>query len=213
MKNNPVPLCPDAYSRFLVENRQQFDAAIDDATKYVARITIWLGTNGTLFFSRLYQKIIPEFAQELNEYYTKNQIFPDVDMSDELARIVTEAHRKGINLRCFGEIRSHVSEDVLHLKELIMTEIVTRVIKNIMRAHMRKLETPQESRYKKLLLTYFNLMFGSTTKSTEFWRLYLKERINHSFTGGLTKDEMDPNYNLRRTVLTRSLFIVSNYCC
>jgi len=207
VKNNPVTLCPDAYSRFIVENREQFDKDIDDATKYVKRLMQSLIQTDNKC-SRLYQKIIPEFVQELNEYYTKNQIFPDIDMTDELARIVTEAHRKGINLRCFGEIRRQVSDDVLHLKELIMTEIMTRVIKNIMRAHMRKLETPQESRYKKLLLTYFNLMFGSTTKSTEFWRLYLKDRINHAFTGGLTKDEMDPNYNLRRTVLTRSLFIV-----
>jgi len=188
VKKNPVPLCSDAFSRFLLENRQKFEQDIVEITQ------------------RLYKVIIPEAALELSDYYLKNPLDPEQDMNDEFTRLISELHRKGINLRFLGEIRKHSLPNVPYLKNFLLTEIVARTIKNVLRLHMRKLQTPHESRYRKLILTYFNLMFGNGPKCIEFWKIYAKDRVAKTFSNSLTEEELNPNFMLRDRILTLSLF-------
>jgi hypothetical protein len=106
VKNNDVPLCSDAYSTFHIENAAQFEADIARATQ------------------RLEQEIIPAFAAVLDQHY-KDQPIDELSLREEFPKLVIAIHRKGINVRYLGLLRSHCS--VHSLKAFILTEIIARV--------------------------------------------------------------------------------------
>jgi hypothetical protein len=85
VRSNPVPLNPDACSSFINEEEKLLDAE-----------EIRIATE------RLHNKLIPMFARELDS-------IQGVDQENYL--LVSSMHKKGINVRWLGKVRSHLVDE------------------------------------------------------------------------------------------------------
>lgn len=74
----------------------------------------------------LFLRVIPDFAAQLPAFNSPG--FTGTHLIDEV-------HRAGINVRHIGRIRARVEDQ--WSKELLLLEIVSRVLKNELRAEMR----------------------------------------------------------------------------
>jgi len=95
---------------------------------------------------------------------------------------------------------------------LILTDMITRVTKEILGAKLRSLSETSNSAYVSTVITFFNLLLGSSPASTHFWRNHLKIALILKFGwyGPIfTTDENALDADLRpfvlRTELWRSL--------
>lgn len=286
------PLCSDAFSNFNVIDREVYDARVEELDNYLhselipefaqflcheyhnkyyvgtsdlsERGLVAIANNGNAtatMYGASSDRPITASAQLFHVLTTQH-----LDMAD-LERIVNESHRKGINLRYFGEVRQLIpstssqhsnaqslpnsastvsdgsetttqsatnrvpkssrphrrstsqDEDLTTtntaqgslgldlLRSALLTIIVGRALKNLIRSHLRTIHTPDERPYRKLLLTYLNLLFGRTTKATEFWCRPIKPAIEKAFPSSLTPEELDPSYNLRDSILPYTLYL------
>jgi serine/threonine protein kinase/tetratricopeptide (TPR) repeat protein len=284
------PLCSDSFSNFNIEDRATHDERTEQLDTYLhselipefAQFlcheyhnkynitnstgselgTATMGGNGT---GTLYASIATPFTPTSASLYHVLTT-QHLDLAD-LERIINEAHRKGINLRYFGEVRQLVphsasrslfssstqsstsssnksdsdgqskeptfepksskphrrstsqDEEVLQnnpaqgslgldlLRQVLLTIIAGRALKNLIRSHLRTIHTPDERPYRKLLLTYLNLLFGRTPKAVEFWSRPIKASIEKSFPSTLTAQELDPSFNLRSSILPYTLYL------
>eukprot|EP01125_Pyxidicula_operculata_P023200 TRINITY_DN989_c3_g1_i4.p1 TRINITY_DN989_c3_g1~~TRINITY_DN989_c3_g1_i4.p1 ORF type:complete len:1653 (+),score=390.20 TRINITY_DN989_c3_g1_i4:723-4961(+) len=112
VKNYRVPLCSDAFSKWMTHEpkARQLNKDVEDATMY------------------LYENVIPEFAKWLDENHEKQPF-------EHLDELIHETHRRGINIRHLGRLRSLVKDK--NLRKIILTECVARTIKNLVRYQLR----------------------------------------------------------------------------
>jgi hypothetical protein len=113
--------CRDAFSGWGKHdpNFQQQNAAVYDAKIH------------------LFKNVVPKFARELEEMDAKlgqSQPFSAVARAVELISIL---HRAGINVRHLGRVRALLESE--RMKQLILTEMTCRVIKNLIRHELRTL--------------------------------------------------------------------------
>jgi hypothetical protein len=73
---------------------------------------------------------IEQFAAWLDANYEKQ--FKKMELENHLTEII---HREGINVRYLGRLRSAVTTP--YLKEVILNEMITRVVKNQLRLRLR----------------------------------------------------------------------------
>ncbi len=78
------------------------------------------------------------------------------------------------------------------LSGLLLTEVVSRSIKNLVRKRMRELRTYQESDYIKLLVSSLNAIFGGTAEEREdYWRYalipYIETHYEHTLIEPIEK--------------------------
>jgi hypothetical protein len=71
---------------------------------------------------------------------------------------------------------------------------------------MRSLKTSDDRLYRKLIVKFFNLCFGSKPKSVKYWSVDAKNSILKRFSGAIGAEEMNPNFDLRFSLLVPSLF-------
>eukprot|EP01124_Arcella_intermedia_P027792 TRINITY_DN5510_c0_g2_i1.p1 TRINITY_DN5510_c0_g2~~TRINITY_DN5510_c0_g2_i1.p1 ORF type:complete len:1119 (+),score=300.72 TRINITY_DN5510_c0_g2_i1:203-3358(+) len=118
------------------------------------------------------------------------------------------AHRKGINIKYFGLVRKGVINYKLeYLSEFILTEIYARVVKNLVRSHMRRLESTNNADYANLTLVYINIVFGGSPDSMEFWKIHVKRpELLRDFSEVLLPEEEKPDFDLRNRILMMPLF-------
>jgi hypothetical protein len=81
----------------------------------------------------------------------------------------------------------------------------SKSVKGTLRAHMRTLKTPEISKYHKLVLSYYNLLFGTRHKSEEYWRTFIKDTVSRRYNECLSEDELDSNLDLRQNVYNVAL--------
>jgi hypothetical protein len=234
VKSNPVPLCPDSYSGFNLENKQAHNFEIKESTQ------------------RLETEIIPKFAASLDDAHiasltkkrpressqedfsedsekqpekrrkldankkvliktNSNLIEINTETepkNDTFERLIVDMHRNGINMRYLGQVRYHVKSE--HLKKLLMTEMVARAVKHHIRKQMREYsKAPSKSRVKsfnEIVMNTLNLLFGSASKSFSFWSTEVKQSFDYRFPDW-DKDNTDKNKNLKhQCVYLQSLF-------
>lgn len=278
------PICSDAFSNFNVVDRPAHDALAEELDMYlhaelIPEFAQFLcheyhnkynlemvepglghgyvalgGGNTATIYGVSTERSATTSAQLFHVLATQH-----LDMAD-IERIINESHRKGINLRYFGDVRhlipstsGHTSESTSTshatptsssppravvprsarphrrstsqdedmtptnqaqgslgldlLRSALLTIIVGRVLKNLIRSHMRTIPTSDERPYRKLLLTYLNLLFGRTPKANEFWSRHVKAAIDKSFPSTLTPQEQLPTHNLRESVLPYTLYL------
>lgn len=109
VKSNPVPLCPDAFSGFVIDP--------DDARKHNKEIQE--------ASSRLFREIIPSVASQLNQL-SKNALRRFLGPNHLLVEII---HANGINVRFMGLLRKYLNNDILRAK--VMVELLSRTLKTI----------------------------------------------------------------------------------
>jgi tetratricopeptide (TPR) repeat protein len=184
------PLCSDAYSGFVMAdpNMRELFGEIDMATDH-------LMTN-----------VCPKFAKNL--MYSamekeKNGVLHELDITEEM-------HRFAINLRYMGVVYKRLAQAIQASplgekaeagEKLVFIEAVARVIKNMLRRKlqdkMKELRLPMEVPYRRLVVDFMNVVFGSTDASQEWWETMPAELVrNFNF------DERDvpPPQELRRIV-------------
>lgn len=99
VKNNPVPLSGDSFSRFQKpEDAEESNNEVRDATK------------------RLFEQIIPDFANQLN-YDENNKLVLNSNLRDI-------CHRAGINMRHLDKLRLRVTNPFY--RSLLLQEMLCR---------------------------------------------------------------------------------------
>jgi Clustered mitochondria/Translation initiation factor eIF3 subunit 135 len=153
-----TPLCSDAYNpqARVHDPERQHEREVDDATYF------------------LHRHVVPNFAQRL-----PGVIKAWLERGGKLERFrLTEAvHREGINVRHLGRIIAELSNvDHSHTemcKTLVLAEVCARVIKNRLRAHLRRTTRQTgailEQPFRRVVVDYLNLVFSNSQESRDHW--------------------------------------------
>ena len=84
-----------------------------------------------------------------------------------------------------------------HLKSLLLTDMVSRVVKEKLRRELRVwVGFKAEDARRRLVVDYFNRVFGRSAAVG----------VQHKFIHGLAPEEAMPGYDIRQDILTFSLF-------
>lgn len=117
----------------------------------------------------------------------------DVETSTKELDIILmneEMHRIGLNLRHLGEVRAQVKSDPP--RQRILIEMVARVIKDLLRAHlrhkMREVRVLSEEPFKEVVIKVFNFALGRSVQSSSFWAL-VKSKLQRKYKSALSKSE------------------------
>ena len=172
VKSNQVPLSSDAFARFGKQdpNHKIHNKEVRDAT------------------SRLFDDVIPHFAKTLDNLNPK--VLTNWLSTEKL-------HRAGINLRHLGLVRCKTVNPTA--KTVLLTEIVARVLKNIIRKmfrdKLRDIQTPSEQPYYSLLLTFMNQnVLGN---DCDFWTDTLKSHMIDQYQQSLSSEEIKHSFDIR----------------
>lgn len=141
--------------------------------------------------TRLRSDIIPKFAETLEKIFS--QLPPVQQCAFAYDWIVVLLHWHGINIRHLGAVRECIRSENATLRSLLLNLMVSRVLKNMshhrLRMKMRELRYAGEVPYQQCLVTFMNLVFGTSTESLSFWNNHIKYALVYQFPDGLTADE------------------------
>jgi len=185
VRNYPKPLSPDAFSGFGRTDPQYkiHEAEVLEATQ-------------TLFTT-----VIPNFVKRLSEPRDSLDSLP---INDSLIR---ELHKDGINVRHLGYVRSLFDESLCSQRQLFLTEMIARIIKNKIRKKWRNLTKKHSyvtiEHCKAVAVNVFNVLFGSGNKTDIFWSMTLKGLIKQKFGQvALSTSEQERGFDLRQSLPT-----------
>lgn len=179
VKENPTPLSSDAFTGF---------QSPDDPNKQIHAQEVKEAT-------RLLFKKVGSFATELNRH--------DCSPVDH-QELIEEMHKRGINARYLGMLRTMVR--IEHLQSFILTEMCVRVFKNQLREIMRNNTDTADESYRNIGLAYFNKVLGKSPESDLYWNESLKILVQVKFPLALKDDERAVSYDLRDHFILFPLF-------
>ena len=219
VKNNPVPLCSDAYSTWEIENIVSYNEDIAEATHRLENEVIPdFGENLQLWFSNNNNNNNIDNNIDNDESYSSSGDFDednniDIDIYSicEYKKLKISLHRRGINLRCTGLVRKYVESK--KIKKFLLIEIISRVAKKILFGRMRGLQSSDEYDYNSLIANYFNLLFCNTYESKKYWSITIKNSLLKRFCNALSIEERDPNYDLRYSLSMYAMYLRLNDLC
>lgn len=180
VKSSPIPLSPDSFSGFGLENKQKHNDEIRQAT------------------TRLEQEVVPEYASKIDEHYLASSITYSYSTSI-IENLLSDMHRHGINFRYLGMLRSKISCE--ELRSYILTEIVARTTKTIIRREMRALQSSDQESYVQLLVDYLNKVYGRSGETTDFWHHYLLKEMLKRYVHCMTNDEQYRAQHSNRSIV------------
>lgn len=196
------PLSSDAYSRFSsgAEADERARIEINAATDYLLR------------------EHLPLFLERFQRYHA-------IDHFAWLGLL----HSHGINYRHMGSLRKLVlrlpptpNYTGLDTATLILMAMIARVVKNqlscIMRAQVKShsQSIPGDQMLKQVAAAFFNMVFGNSKGSQNFWDTTLKYKLSEYFPNSLTDAELrapDFGSNIMKTDLVCLLFIYTIKLC
>jgi len=242
VRKNSKPLSSDAFSSWFIENSEEHNEEVRKGFE-IPLITIspfHYSRICEMMFShkkatkRLEEQIVAEHAEQLLRLYISEDS-GNAQLSTEESkktnreyfdRLTEVLHRSGINVRYLGMVRSCIlnrreSNNASTISRYLLTEITARTAKNILRARMRALKSPDDSQYRKLILAFFNLLFSgiqmneidmpdiggrSAWTQKDFWCKQMKSSITKRFQAALTFEELSDNLDLRSRLNLSLLF-------
>ncbi|CAM9944100.1 unnamed protein product, partial [Ectocarpus fasciculatus] len=148
-----IPLSPDALSCFIRHSpdRSARNQEVHEATSIMIEVAV----------------------PHVVEYLTS--LPQDVQKT---LRLDVELHRHGVNVRHLGKVRfllmeQNKPEDGL-LKDMILTEMIARTLKNILRyfqrTWMKAERSTSEQGMRMLVVRFLNLVTGAHVNSATFWK-------------------------------------------
>jgi tetratricopeptide (TPR) repeat protein len=174
VKQYHTPLCSDACSRFVPE------AEVHEHNEEVAEAT-----------AVLKDEVIPAVAMDLQT------LRHGWDFS-----LQSVLHSRGANLRYLGLLRSHVRDP--ELRDLILVEMVARVVKTELREKMRAVlqqsVLPLEDPRRQAVISHLNVVFGNSDQARLYWGEHLKTRLMDKFERALSAEELKPTYDLKQSL-------------
>jgi len=118
-------------------------------------------------------------------------------------------HEQGINIRLLGLMRIPLRNNP-YLDKLILSEMIIRAVKTIIRAEMRQVSSPYEVDCLDMAMSFMNLLLGNSKISTLYWSLFIKTLIIFKFgKDSLTDKEKSCDFDLRDTFIDRREL----FCC
>jgi tetratricopeptide (TPR) repeat protein len=187
-KDGKQRLVSDAYSRFIRNRREQRMAkrAVDDATQ------------------QLREALVPACARSL----------PDRVTTLDAMRLTEQVHSYGINIRflmlvlrelaalvdCVDQVGGEADvnerrEQICDTMALVVIEMVARAfachVRRLLRAKMKSLGVALEEPYRRLIVTYLNLLFGCAEQSRQF-HAEMCVIVEQKFEGGGGGDDAEP---------------------
>ncbi|KAL6049131.1 Histidine kinase A, variant 2 [Balamuthia mandrillaris] len=172
VSKHPIPLSSDAFTMFGEHDAEIHNREVIQATEQLLNV------------------VIPEFAAWLQSHYCHSTAFP---LSP--SRLIEDLHRTGINIRHLGRVRSHVMDE--ELRRLILGEMISRFLKNDLKARMRQIQSSEEIPYRRLVINFFNVCFGHKgTESAAFWSRYAPKELLLQFEFALSPQEQKPDFKL-----------------
>eukprot|EP00005_Dracoamoeba_jomungandri_P004099 CAMPEP_0174253460 /NCGR_PEP_ID=MMETSP0439-20130205/2820_1 /TAXON_ID=0 /ORGANISM="Stereomyxa ramosa, Strain Chinc5" /LENGTH=881 /DNA_ID=CAMNT_0015334497 /DNA_START=180 /DNA_END=2825 /DNA_ORIENTATION=- len=142
----------------------------------------------------LFEVTIPEFALAL-----------ETGLVSSLDELIEKLHRAGINIRHLGKVRAQVESVVV--KRLILLEILARVLKNKLRAEMRKIQEKEELHFQLLVLQFFNTTFGFEGDTSELFWKSIKSEVEACFPSALNDLEKQEEFWLYDAIDSDALFL------
>lgn len=89
------------------------------------------------------------------------------------------------------------NQDSVHWTNLLLIEMVARIIKNEVRSIMRQSITnqklPGDLYLKQATAEYISLVFGTSSKSVAYWETELKQKLRTDFPRSLSEEEINSN--------------------
>ena len=167
LKDFGKPLSPDAFSNFQTRNQEEDEEEIRAATLFL-----------TL------QKI-PQVAVDLLNKFAVHKQHNKPVVNFTLTKFL---HKSGVNMRYLGLLLEALPEDE-ELYNLVLVEIVARIVKNRLREQMRKMMTkvkaPAEAPFNMLVIDILNsLLCGdrTVTETSKFhWENYIPNQLTPLF--------------------------------
>jgi hypothetical protein len=151
---------------------------------------ISVGICNSNLLTRISEKeLLPKVAKKLDEFYLSNAN-PSLlahNTTATIEHLMAEMHRNGINFRYLGLLRTKIT--CTELRSFLLTEIVARVLKNLVRKEMRKLQTSEENAYIRILVDHMNDVFGASSSGPEFWKYDFSLLIERRYPSSLTEEE------------------------
>eukprot|EP01130_Rhizamoeba_saxonica_P005569 TRINITY_DN2221_c0_g1_i2.p1 TRINITY_DN2221_c0_g1~~TRINITY_DN2221_c0_g1_i2.p1 ORF type:complete len:1736 (-),score=335.94 TRINITY_DN2221_c0_g1_i2:57-5264(-) len=192
VETNEIPLNPDCRSPGF---------SFDEIERKEGRKQIVLATR------RLFQDVIPSYAEDLS------QIAPVILMEEDY-KLTDEIHRYGINCRHLGRIRKELANLKCYKEKFqsafVLIEITARAAKgelrHLCRETMRSRKIPCSEPYIEVTVQFFNKLFSN---SNDYWCCPItgiKSRIEEYFPYSLFDEELDPTYDLRDSLGFDSIF-------
>ncbi|GAM27028.1 hypothetical protein SAMD00019534_102030 [Acytostelium subglobosum LB1] len=164
VRKNEVPLCSDSFSPMPTIDIETHNAEVRDA------------------YDHMVTNIIPKFANDL-EHTAEGAL-----TCDQLSKLF---HSEGINMRHLGLVRRCCSRDAI--REVLLVEAISRCLKSLtrelLRREMKKTHLPSDYPYRKIILNFINLVFGSD--NDEFLKEILLPKMEKKFRH--INDTKDPN--------------------
>jgi Clustered mitochondria/Translation initiation factor eIF3 subunit 135/Tetratricopeptide repeat len=177
VKAYPRPLCSDGFSSFLRHDpdRASHNRRLRQATAHLWNVTV------------------PNFV--------RNDLLPAVadatrhKMLDSF-RLTAALHRAGINCRYIGVVLSHVPAKARVARLLLIVEALARSCKRNLRAllrrEMKRIRVPLEEPYRRCVIAFFNLVFGSSEQSERYaeqLRLQMTSQFEIQFLSSASSGE------------------------
>eukprot|EP00029_Vermamoeba_vermiformis_P008493 TRINITY_DN3992_c0_g1_i1.p1 TRINITY_DN3992_c0_g1~~TRINITY_DN3992_c0_g1_i1.p1 ORF type:complete len:924 (-),score=198.60 TRINITY_DN3992_c0_g1_i1:32-2803(-) len=180
----PKPLCPDAFSGFMKEDGEEnlHNSELKEATNHLINV------------------LVPKFAKA-----DLVKLMADAREQGRLTefRLTETIHSVGVNCRHIGLLRKNTQDP--EFKRIMLIEMVARVIKNNLRFKLREkmkvLRLPLEEPYRRLVIDYFNLVFGNTKNSDSYWDDFLKKDLLINFPASLHTAEATKDHNLKPRIV------------
>lgn len=201
VRSYPTPLSSDGYSGFQRYDplAREYNTQLNKASEY------------------LHKKLIPQYIQKLMNAKITKRLTAEMNLGLALKErshgsasnpFISHLHKHGINIRHLGEVYKQLdavttdgttlSEDNLaHLKKYIGNLMMARVIKNYMRAKLRK-KTKQNQTGKKNILKIMNLLVCKKPSSHKFWTKIISKRLKSKFGVTMTylPDQLHQGFQL-----------------
>jgi len=140
----------------------------------------------------LKEKIIPEFCDDL--------LNKRIDVTTSPGALVDQMHKRGINVKFLGDIRSRIVSDP-ELDSIVTIEMVARVSKYFLRSQLRRIKSREIKRDEiKVILGNFNMVIGDSIASRYYWQFIIRALISAKFGPSFCDVEKDFDYDLRSAI-------------
>ena len=168
----------------------------------------------------LHTSVIPQFAAllQIENMYERIVQVGDLDLTEE-------AHKRGINMRHIGRVRS--ASQSAEIKMILLSEMAARALKNELNERLRKQveqqKVPLSQPYRATTLAFLREFLCTSTRSevetsTHFWSVNVKPWLKESFPKGLSDEEGKTDFDLRAMIhasyfIERFQKLTASTCC
>ncbi len=108
-----------------------------------------------------------------------------------------------------ARLRSCIPAARLRERGLCLAEMIARYAKNNLRALLRDISAVEDAPFRRVILHFFNILFGQSQASTHFWRVQVLLGIKEKF--GSVFDEAE--YDEIRKHANNQVLLLLLYAC